>query len=93
MFKLVKRAEKNMKLCRPSLDKPSLGDVEKHFARQYCIPKECVNQPKKHKRAYNTVPSTSFTVELIEQCVKQAPNNKALGEDDLPIELVKLWLP
>ena len=93
MFKLLKRAEKNMKLLKPVLETPGLGEIKDHYASQYASTDEPGVAAKKYRRAYCSDPVSVFTEEEVDRCIRKMPNNKAVGEDDLPIELVKLWLP
>lgn len=93
MFKLLKRAEKNIKLLKPFLETPGLGEIKDHYASQYASTDEPGVAAKKYRRAYCSDPVSVFTEEEVERCIRKMPNNKAVGEDDLPIELVKLWLP
>lgn len=93
MLKTAKRAEKNIGLLSPPLSRPTIETLQTYFAEVYKnhAPQTLSSNTKRIK--LDLAPIDPFTAEEISKQLAKLANGKAVGPDNIPAELLKLWSP
>jgi hypothetical protein len=90
LLKTTKRAEKNAGLLSVPAQRPEVEDLRAHFASVY----QADDLPiTKKQRLVSEETSVPYTLEEVSAQLARLGNGKAVGPDNIPGELLKLWSP